>query len=352
LNSSDYIKSTLFEVVFLEDNLMKPLISIIVPVYKVEKYLYKCVDSILNQTYDNLEIILIDDASPDNCPIICDNYAKMDNRIIVIHKENGGVSSARNEGLDIATGQYVTFIDSDDSVEPEMIQFLYDTIQQSGSDIVSCGVITEYENGQIRKKSKEFDEITLTVEKALDFYGYYFRNEVYGKLYSRKLFYGSGRKIRFDEDIFIGEDLLFFCQCALHCIKITYSSPHYYHYLYRDGGAMRSEFNKKSLTDLNARKKINSLLEDYPKAQKSARLRFVEVNIRLIIELLHSNSTDQIILKKLRNNIRMNLIDFLLSPYPKKSVKIYSLLVTINTNWLLYVWKLKNSILHPEKIKI
>ena len=104
---------------------MTPLISIIIPVYKVEQYLKECIDSIINQTYMNLEIVIVDDGSPDNCPLICDQYAALDKRIKVIHKKNGGLSDARNAGLNIITGDYVTFVDSDDVIHPEMINILY-----------------------------------------------------------------------------------------------------------------------------------------------------------------------------------------------------------------------------------
>lgn len=100
------------------------LISIIVPVYKVEKYLDKCVESIVEQTYKNLEIILVDDGSPDNCSAMCDEWAQKDSRIKVIHKENGGLSSARNAGLDACTGDYIGFVDSDDWIEPDMYEYL------------------------------------------------------------------------------------------------------------------------------------------------------------------------------------------------------------------------------------
>ena len=101
---------------------MGPLVSIVVPIYNVEKYIDKCVDSIINQTYKNLEIILVDDGSPDNCGDIADKYAELDNRIKVIHKSNGGLSDARNAGLDISTGEFICFIDSDDYVEMDMIE--------------------------------------------------------------------------------------------------------------------------------------------------------------------------------------------------------------------------------------
>ena len=101
------------------------LISVIVPVYNVEKYLNKCIQSIVSQTYKNLEIILVDDGSPDNCPKMCDDWAAADSRIKVIHKQNGGLSSARNAALDIAVGDYLFFIDSDDYAEPDMVEFLH-----------------------------------------------------------------------------------------------------------------------------------------------------------------------------------------------------------------------------------
>ena len=115
-----------------------PLISVIVPIYKVENYLRQCLDSIINQTYKNLEIILIDDGSPDNCPQICDDYAKKDNRIRVIHKENGGLSSARNAGLDVCKGEYISFVDSDDIISLYFIEILYKEAIKYDADICEC----------------------------------------------------------------------------------------------------------------------------------------------------------------------------------------------------------------------
>ena len=113
------------------------LITIVVPVYNVEKYLRKCIDSILNQTYKNLEIILVDDGSPDNCGQICDEYAKKDNRIKVIHKENGGVSQARNVGIDNSNGEFIAFVDPDDYIEKEMLYKLKNNIENV--DLSGCG---------------------------------------------------------------------------------------------------------------------------------------------------------------------------------------------------------------------
>lgn len=118
----------------------QPLISVIVPVYKVEEYLDQCVESIVNQTYRNLEIILVDDGSPDKCPEMCDAWAKKDSRIKVVHKENGGVSSARNVGLDYFTGDYVTFVDSDDIIYAAMIASLVQSCEKHGTRLAMCSV--------------------------------------------------------------------------------------------------------------------------------------------------------------------------------------------------------------------
>ena len=123
---------------------MLPLITIIVPVYKTEVYLPKCLDSIIKQTYRNLEIIVIDDGSPDRCGDICDEYAKIDTRIKVFHTENRGLSSARNYGIEKATGEYLGFVDSDDWIEPDMFETLVTEIEKNNADIVNCGFYYEY----------------------------------------------------------------------------------------------------------------------------------------------------------------------------------------------------------------
>lgn len=119
-------------------NNTNPLVSIIVPVYKVERYIHRSIDSLLRQTYNNLEIILVDDGSPDNCPFICDKYAMQDNRIRVIHKSNGGLSDARNAALNVMTGQYVTFVDSDDYIADNMIEKFIETVKLYQCNMVVC----------------------------------------------------------------------------------------------------------------------------------------------------------------------------------------------------------------------
>ena len=124
-------------------------ISVIVPVYKVEPYLDKCVSSIVNQTHKNLEIILVDDGSPDNCPAMCDAWAEKDSRIRVMHKTNGGLSDARNAGMAVATGELMAFVDSDDWIVPDMYEYLYQRLTEDNSDIAACGVQMVWEDKKL-----------------------------------------------------------------------------------------------------------------------------------------------------------------------------------------------------------
>ena len=135
-------------------------ISVIVPVYNVEKYLEKCIDSILSQTFKNFEIILVDDGSTDSCGIICDEYERLDNRVKVIHKINGGLSSARNSGLEIASGEYVAFVDSDDWIDKNMYQELYNEAKKNNADIVQCKFI-KAKDENVSIYNNEFNEVEV-----------------------------------------------------------------------------------------------------------------------------------------------------------------------------------------------
>lgn len=141
-----------------------PLVSIIIPIYNVENYLEQCIISVVHQTYKNLEIILVNDGSPDNSGKICDNFALMDKRIKVIHKMNGGLSSARNAGIDIAKGEYLGFVDSDDTIEPFMYEKLMTAIKRDGTDLAVCAINYVFENG------KKLTKTNLGKDTIFDFY--------------------------------------------------------------------------------------------------------------------------------------------------------------------------------------
>lgn len=204
----------------------KALISIIIPVYKVEKYLEKCIQSVINQTYENLQIILVDDGSPDNCGKICDEYAKKDHRIEVIHKSNGGLSDARNKGLEMAKGEYIGFVDSDDYIEADMYEVLYNLLKQYNADVSICNFYT-VSQGKISIKNadngiNEYNRIEILKEILLD---KNIQSYAWNKLYKKELFdeikYPIGKKY---EDI--GTTFYLLEKC--NKIVVTGKSEYYY----------------------------------------------------------------------------------------------------------------------------
>ena len=148
----------------MDDN----LISIIVPVYKAEAYLDECISSIINQTYRNLEIILVDDGSPDGCPQICDNWAEIDSRIRVIHKQNGGASSARNAGLEIARGEYIGFVDSDDIIAADMYEILLEAVCSSGKKVACCGMTKDGKTVAMPSNRKRLGTKTFDTKQTVN----------------------------------------------------------------------------------------------------------------------------------------------------------------------------------------
>lgn len=168
----------------------QPLVSVIVPVYGVEDYLEKCIESMRSQTYRNLQIILIDDGSPDNCGAICDEYAKTDSRISVIHKPNGGVASARNAGLRAAMGEYIGWVDPDDWIQPDMFEYLLSNAVRYGADITVCGRIEQYVSRQVYKGWAETELINCeeALKRLLE--NREMGNYLWDKLFKRGLFEG------------------------------------------------------------------------------------------------------------------------------------------------------------------
>lgn len=168
---------------------MEPLVSVIVPIYRVEDYIRQCIESILRQTHKNLEIILVDDGSPDGCPAICDEYAKTDDRIKVIHKKNGGLSDARNAGLEIASGEYIGFVDSDDWIKPDMFEYLLQGICGYGADISYCNWINVHETW-VDYQNEQIDKV-YTAETALnELFFDRLKNFAWNKLYKAELWNG------------------------------------------------------------------------------------------------------------------------------------------------------------------
>jgi len=223
--------------------MMKPEVSIIVPVYNVERYLKRCINSILSQTLKNIEIILINDGSTDNSGNICNEYADVDKRIRVIHKENGGLSSARNAGIKISLGRYLGFVDSDDYINPNMYKNLYELCIQNDSDIGVCRFGREI-NGKMVIEVKEEKVIKLDNVEAMRqlFRGELYRFSVCNKLFEKSCF----KNIMFPEGR-IHEDLSTSYKLFSNAKKVVYTSDTGYIYVKRDGSILTSTFNEKRL---------------------------------------------------------------------------------------------------------
>lgn len=249
------------------------LISVIVPIYKVEAYLDRCVQSIVNQTYTNLEIILVDDGSPDQCPQMCDTWAKKDARVRVVHKENGGLSDARNAGLSIAGGEYIAFVDSDDAVEPNYLSSLYQAMRQEKADIAECGVLLVGEDGEVlRERCCEEECLAMDRIEALRRLvleqGVF--QTVWNKLYRRSVIEG----IPFEKGKY-HEDEFWTYRVFEQAQRIAVIRKPLYRYLQRSASIMGDGYSLKRLDGLEARAQRMRVLQKYSELAELTRQQFV-----------------------------------------------------------------------------
>lgn len=215
------------------------LVSVIVPVYGTEAYLPACIDSILNQSYKNIQIILVDDQSPDRCPEICDEYAQLDPRIVVIHQKNKGVSGARNTGMSVATGEYICFVDSDDELRPDAVAILTQDAQEYGADMVwSFQGLSEYNSADAENGYKIYrgtEPLLLSLSGAKN------TSAVWGKLF-RAAFIAD---ISFEEGKNINEDSFFLFLCCMRQPVLLRRNVSLYQYNVRPGSISRQAFTEK-----------------------------------------------------------------------------------------------------------
>lgn len=222
---------------------MDPIISIIVPIYNVGKYLPRCIESILNQTFNNFELILVNDGSTDNSGVVCDDYEKKDTRIKIVHKSNGGVSSARNAGLYVAKGEYIGFVDPDDYIDKNMYEKLYRLCIDNNSDIAICRFNREI-NGKIQNKESTEEIIELNNMEAMNelFKGNLYRFSLCNKLFSKKCF----NDVLFPEER-IHEDLSTTYKLFDNSKKTVYINYCGYIYVRRENSILTSTYNEKRL---------------------------------------------------------------------------------------------------------
>lgn len=280
------------------------LISVIIPIYNVEKYLDDCISSVVNQTYRNLEIILVDDGSPDNCPQICDEWAKKDSRIRVLHKKNGGLSDARNAGIDTATGDYIAFVDSDDYIKPHMYATLISKITKEDADICACNILSCYPEYNVECGCKEY--IVGDSEKILNmlYDDTTYPVSAFNKLYRRKLW----NNIRFPEGK-ICEDAFTTYLLVDKAQKIVQIPEALYCYRIRENSIMTSEFSTKRMDEEEAwRCNFEFVRERYPKIYKNA-FDFYLQKVNVLLHTIPENQREkyrkeyQMLYRILKSNI-------------------------------------------------
>lgn len=325
------------------------LISIVVPVYNAETYLSRCIDSILSQTYKNLEIILIDDGSTDSSQEICRIYRNKDNRVKVIHQKNKGVSAARNRGLFHAAGDYLGFVDADDWIEPDMYRTLYELINVYNSDIAICGHSIIYPT--YKKISDCSDRIVeLGREEFLKevFVGS-LKGFIWNKFFKKNLF----KRLMFPEDIHYGEDMYIISEILLKDgIKSVYSSKPLYNYFQNDDSItnnIEKNFHSDGTFKLEiALNRIKYLFEGDKYATNLVNLAIAQSTLNVFRMILLDTNDDKNYKKRyeyLKRKLNINKKHFLQSKHNSIKQKILYLLVIISPSLFKLIYKYKNLII-------
>ena len=309
-----------------------PKISIIVPVYNCENYITKCVDSIINRTFKDLEIILVDDGSKDGSGKICDSFKLQDERIKVIHQENKGVSSARNEGLKIASGDYISFVDGDDYLSRDMYEFLYENLEKNEADVSVCGIVNCFlkaDGSEKRVRQSFFNGSGLlsgkeAMSEALK--SRIFSVNPVNKIFSAKLFEGE----KFPEGK-TSEDAFLVPKILLKAKRVFYSSEQKYYYVRHEGSITTSNFAYNDWYVVEAYKNhFEFIKENYPELIKEAEFRYIWAYIYVLDKIILSKEiTKKSDYLKALKFIKRNALKIFLNPYfsAKRKLAIFVLLV-------------------------
>ena len=304
------------------------LISIIVPVYNVEQYLETCVDSIINQKYKNLEIILVDDGATDSSGKLCDELAKIDNRIKVYHKENGGLSDARNYGVERATGDYIGFVDSDDYIDSEMYEELYEAIKKENVDVVECNLKIIYP-----------DRVELFTEQK--YYNVYTKQEYLEEYLKIEKIFGSAcvrliksdiaKKLKFPvgklyEDTYYAYDLI------EKVDRYVIMNNPYYNYLMRENSITNTKFNPRIFDLIEIVEKFRkTTYENYPGLKEAADCRKMYAYFSVLNSiLLEENYRDNEYYSEILSYFKRNYISLLKNKYINRNRKLSVILIKLN----------------------
>ena len=266
-------------------------ISVIIPIYNVKNYIRRCIDSVLNQTFCDFELILVDDGSTDGCSLICDEYAKRDSRIRVVHKINGGLSSARNAGIDIARGKLIAFIDGDDYAQIDMLKDMYETAVNNNADIVACNFI--FEKSELNKENVIFNKthksLILDNRQAMEclLKKYYFDNAAWNKIYKRELFID----IRFPEGKLF-EDIFTVYKLFSKANKVVYIDKPLIYYVQRSTSIMRLKFNEKKKDRVIGSQERHHFIErNYPTLAEISYARYIDEILATINDCLRCGTS-------------------------------------------------------------
>lgn len=318
-----------------DENMDNEMISVIVPVYNIRAYIKECIDSIICQTYRNLEIILVDDGSTDGCGEICDRYEKADARVRVVHKQNGGLSSARNCGISLSKGKYLLFVDGDDKIDVKMCEILIHILRIYHADISIC---RSYKN-ELAKNHRKHIIVRLTPEKALSemLKERSFNVSAWGKLYKRELF----ETVRFPDSMLF-EDLAVTYRLLDLSHSAVYTSEQLYYYRVRNGSIMNSTFSESKMVFLDiSEEMIRFLAVHYPKALTAAYNRTTRYCISFIRDIAVSSGDYHDYACRLRNFIKKHIMMYLRSDY-KISSKVYGLAIAVNLTVAEFVYRCLN----------
>ena len=306
-----------------------PELSIIVPVYKVEKYLSRCLDSILKQTFREFELIIIDDGSPDQSGLIADRYAKSDKRIRIIHQENKGVSEARNVGIKYAKGTYIGFVDPDDYIEPDMYSTMLQEMKLHKADLTICGY--RYVNDLAGYRYVDFSKIPTLMNKTV-FFKYLFNTpRTIGGAVWNKLFIKDKIVSLFDKNISISEDWMFVSKYALNCQSIRFVGGNYYNVFLNSDSATRQVLGKTALGLAPYRQLIDIVKEAGQSIQEIAEKNFLDACVRhyYMLENQKESYYFKISMSELRGYIRKHYKRILKNPEIQWKLKILCFIIAI-----------------------
>ena len=317
----------------------EPLISVIIPVFNVEKYIKRCVESVLEQTYRHLEIFLVDDGSTDTSGEICEHLKKKDVRIKVIHKTNGGLSDARNVALDIAQGEWITFIDSDDWVEKKYIECLYEKAVETNSQISIGNFVTT--SGAVGSKEQEKElYIVMDNEEAILnlLYQKYYTTSAWGKLYKRELF----DEIRFPVGK-LYEDVETIYKVFVGAERCVYTAKKLYYYFQRNESIVRTGFTIKKMDYAdNAREVLKDVKKRYPSLEGGAVSRLLWADIHILVHMDdRTKYPDEY--KQLWKEIKSSRFHVLMDPRVRPINKLVMACSYMGINVLKILFNMKNS---------